>query len=67
MTITLDNKQGLIAGDGILPIKMAQYAKENGFEVVCISLAHDNERELKNIALKFILATQEKLIKLKQF
>ena len=47
MTITLDNKQGLIAGDGILPIKMAQYAKENGFEVVCISLAHDNERELK--------------------
>ena len=39
MTITLDNKQGLIAGDGILPIKMAQYAKENGVypsvEVCC--------------------------------
>ena len=45
MTITLDNKQGLIAGDGILQIKMAQYAKENGFEVVCISLAHDSDRE----------------------
>ena len=52
MTITLDNKQGLIAGDGILPIKMAQYAKENGFEVVCISLAHDNERELKKYCSK---------------
>lgn len=47
MAITLENKQGLIAGDGILPIKMAQYAKENGFEVVCISLANDNLHELK--------------------
>ena len=47
MTITLENKQGLIAGDGILPIKMAQYAKENGFEVICISLANDNLHELK--------------------
>ena len=47
MTITLENKQGLIAGDGILPVRMAQYAKENGFEVVCISLSKDNERELK--------------------
>ena len=37
VSITLENKQGLIAGDGILPIRMAQYAKENGFEVVCIS------------------------------
>ena len=52
MTITLDNKQGLIAGDGILPIKMAQYAKENGFEVVCISLAHDNEKKMKKYCSK---------------
>ncbi len=43
----LENKQGLIAGDGTLPVKMAQYAKENGFEVVCISLAKDNLRQLK--------------------
>lgn len=56
MTITLDNKQGLIAGDGILPVRMAQFAKENGFDVVCISLAKDNVRDLKNIAQKFILA-----------
>lgn len=47
MSITLENKQGLIAGDGILPIRMAQHAKENGFEVVCISLAQDNYSELK--------------------
>ena len=40
--ITLDKIQGLIAGDGVLPVKMAQYAKENGFDVVCISLAKDN-------------------------
>ncbi|MBR1424837.1 UDP-2,3-diacylglucosamine diphosphatase LpxI [bacterium] len=52
MSITLENKQGLIAGDGTLPIKMAQYAKENGFEVVCISLAKDNCNELKKYCSK---------------
>ena len=43
----LENKQGLIAGDGTLPVKMAQYAKENGFEVVCISFSKDNLAKLK--------------------
>ena len=52
MSITLENKQGLIAGDGILPIRMAQHAKENGFEVVCISLAQDNYSELKKYCSK---------------
>lgn len=52
MSITLENKQGLIAGDGILPVRMAQYAKENGFDVVCISLANDNVRELKKYCSK---------------
>ena len=52
MSITLENKQGLIAGDGILPIKMAQYAKNNGFEVVCISLAKDNAREISKYCSK---------------
>lgn len=47
MAITLDKRQGLIAGDGLLPVKMAQYAKENGFEVVAISLSADNYKELK--------------------
>ena len=48
----LEHKQGLIAGDGSLPVKMAQYAKENGFEVVCISLASDNVNELKKYCSK---------------
>lgn len=47
MSITLENKQCLVAGDGVLPVRMAEYAKENGFEVICISLAKDNVHELK--------------------
>ncbi len=42
----------MIAGDGILPVRMAQYAKENGFEVVCISLSRDNVRDLKKYCSK---------------
>src|SRR5574344_223451 len=52
MSITLENKQGLIAGDGLLPVKMAQYAKENGFEIVAISLSSDNYKELKKYCSK---------------
>lgn len=52
MSITLENKQGLIAGDGVLPVRMAQYAKENGFEVICISLAKDNVHQLKKYCSK---------------
>ena len=52
MSVMLENKQGLIAGDGILPVKMAQYAKENGFEVVCISLSGDNVNQLKKYCSK---------------
>ncbi len=52
MSITLENKQGLIAGDGILPVRMAQHAKENGFEVICISLANDNLHDLKKYCSK---------------
>ena len=52
MSLMLENKQGLIAGDGILPVKLAQYAKENGFEVVCISLAKDNRAQLKKYCSK---------------
>lgn len=47
MSVMLESKQGLIAGDGTLPVKMAQYAHDNGFEVVCISLANDNLKQLK--------------------
>lgn len=52
MSIMLENKQGLIAGDGILPVEMARHAKENGFDVICVSLANDNLKELKKYCSK---------------
>ena len=52
MSIALEHKQGLIAGDGLLPVKMAQQAKENGFEVVAISLSDDNYSQLKKYCSK---------------
>lgn len=47
MSITLDKIQGLIAGDGDLPVIMAENALKNGFEVVAISLSSDNRNRLK--------------------
>ncbi len=52
MALELEQRQGLIAGDGLLPVKMAQYAKENGFEIVAISLSSDNYKELKKYCSK---------------
>ena len=52
MSVALEQKQGLIAGDGLLPVKMAQYAKENGFDVVAISLSNDNYAQLKKYCSK---------------
>ncbi len=50
--LVLENKQCLIAGNGILPVKMAQGAKKNGLEVVAISLSNDNVGELKKCCSK---------------
>ncbi len=69
MSITLENKQCLIAGDGLLPVKMAQGAKENGFEVIAISLSSDNCKELQKYCSKVVslgfgqVETMEKLLK----
>lgn len=52
MSMMLEQKQGLIAGDGLLPVKMAQYAKDNGFDVVAISLSADNCKQLKKYCSK---------------
>lgn len=52
MSIMLEHKQALIAGDGLLPVKMAQYAKDNGFEVIAISLSADNYKPLKKYCTK---------------
>jgi len=54
MNLTLESKQCLIAGEGHLPVKMAQSAKENGLEVVAISLSNDNIKELSKYCSKVI-------------
>ncbi len=40
-------KIGLIAGEGELPVRLAESAKKNGFEVTAFALSCDNRRELK--------------------
>ncbi|MFI3300707.1 MAG: UDP-2,3-diacylglucosamine diphosphatase LpxI [Candidatus Gastranaerophilales bacterium] len=62
----LENKQCIVAGDGILPIKMAQYAKENGFDVICISLAKDNVSQLKKYCSKIYSCHPGEVEKIKQ-
>lgn len=63
MSIMLENKQGLIAGDGLLPVKMAQYAKDNGFEVVAISLSADNCNQLKKYCSKVYSVSPGEVLK----
>jgi len=64
MSIMLEQKQGLIAGDGSLPVKMAQYAKENGFDVVAISLSADNYKQLKKYCTKVYSCAPGELLKI---
>jgi len=52
--LILENTQCLIAGDGRLPVKMAQHAKENGFNVIAISLSNDNARDLEKYCSKVL-------------
>ncbi len=52
MAITLDNKLGLIAGNGQLPVIWSKNAHMNGIEVVSISLSADNKKQLKNYCSK---------------
>ena len=66
MVIELDKKQGLIAGNGLLPVELAKNAKENGFEVVCISLSDDNKSELKKYCSKVYDHCPGELLKTKK-
>lgn len=52
MSFILEDKQCLIAGDGKLPVIMAENACKNGFKVVAISLSSDNRKELKKYCSK---------------
>lgn len=64
MSLMLEQKQGLIAGDGLLPVKMAQHAKENGFEVVAISLSSDNFNQLKKYCSKVYSCAPGEVLKI---
>ncbi len=65
MSITLEKIQGLIAGDGELPLKFAQNAKKSGFQVVAISLSPDNRNELKKNCDKVYAFGPGEIIKIK--
>lgn len=66
MSITLEKKQCLIAGDGELPVLMAESAKKNGCEVIAISLASDNKKELSKICSKVYSYGPGEILKIKQ-
>ncbi len=66
MSITLENKQGLIAGDGLLPIELAKNAKQNGMEIVAISLSSDNRNELKKYCSKVYSFGPGEITKIKE-
>ena len=66
MSIILDQKQCLIAGDGELPVAMAEYAKKNGFDVIAISLSGDNRNKLKKICSKVYSYGPGEVLKIKQ-
>lgn len=66
MSVVLEHKQCLIAGDGLLPVKMAQYAKENGFDIICISLSNDNYKQLKKYCSKVYSFGPGEVLKIEQ-
>ena len=65
--LVLEHKQCLVAGDGELPVEMAKSAKNNGFEVVCISLSSDNFKELKKYCAKVVSYGPGQVDSIKQF
>ncbi len=62
----LESKQGLIAGDGLLPIELAKNAKKNGIEIVAISLSSDNRNELKKYCSNVYSFGPGEIIKIKE-
>ena len=66
MSIVLDKKQCLIAGDGELPVAMAESAQKNGFDVVAISLCSDNRNRLKKYCSKVYNFGPGEVLKIKQ-
>lgn len=65
MSIELEKKQGLIAGNGQLPVHLAKNAKENGFDIVAVSLSSDNRNELKKYCSKVYDCAPGEVLKIK--
>lgn len=66
MSILLEQKQALIAGDGQLPVKMAEGATKNGLEVICISLSNDNYKDLKKVCSKVYSCAPGEILKIRK-
>lgn len=66
MSIILDKRQCLIAGDGALPIAVAKAAQENGFEMIAISLSSDNRNQLKKYCSKVYTFGPGEILKIKR-
>ena len=66
MSILLEQKQALIAGDGQLPVKMAENAAKNGLEVVCISFSGDNYKDLKKVCSKVYSAAPGEVLRIRK-
>lgn len=66
MSILLEQKQALIAGDGQLPVIMARNAAKNGLEVICISLSNDNCKDLKKVCSKVYSAAPGEVLKIQK-
>lgn len=64
--LVLEKTQCLIAGDGYLPIELAKKVKENGLNLVIISLSSDNKKELEKIADKFYVCLPGEVQKIRQ-
>ena len=64
--LVLEKTQCLIAGDGFLPIELAKKVKENGLDLVIISLSADNKKELSKIADKFYVCLPGEVGKIRQ-
>ena len=52
MTITLNKIQGLIAGNGELPVCLAKSAQRSGFDVIAVSLSPSNRKQLEKYCSK---------------
>ena len=67
MSIVLDKRQCLIAGDGALPVAVAKAAQENGFEMIAISLSSDNRNQLKKYCSKVYNFGPGEILKIKRY